>query len=203
MAGIVYLLSNAAMPGLVKIGMTGGEQQVRMDQLYTTGVPLPFECVIAKRVEDPASLEQALHIAFGPNRINPRREFFQINADQALAIIRAFPGEIVTDTALTQPDTTQDERNAVERANRRRRPNLNWREMGIPPGSTIRFSETDETAEVIDDRRIRYRGEDMYLTRATQLALALEYQVHPTPYWSFNGASIEEIYERTYGTRDE
>lgn len=43
--GIVYLLTNPVMPGLVKIGMTlRDEIDARMKELYTTGVPLPFEC---------------------------------------------------------------------------------------------------------------------------------------------------------------
>lgn len=43
--GIVYVLTNPAMPGLTKIGMTTQEEiGPRLSQLYTTGVPLPFEC---------------------------------------------------------------------------------------------------------------------------------------------------------------
>ena len=51
--GIVYILTNAAMPGLVKIGMTArAEIEARMNELYSTGVPLPFECSYAGRVPD-------------------------------------------------------------------------------------------------------------------------------------------------------
>jgi len=40
--GIVYLLTNPVMPGLVKIGMTTQEDiDKRMKELYTTGVPVP------------------------------------------------------------------------------------------------------------------------------------------------------------------
>ena len=43
--GIVYVLSNEAMPGLVKIGLTQrSELEVRLNELYSTGVPLPFTC---------------------------------------------------------------------------------------------------------------------------------------------------------------
>ncbi len=43
--GIVYILTNPAMPNLVKIGMTTRlEVGIRMSELYTTGVPVPFEC---------------------------------------------------------------------------------------------------------------------------------------------------------------
>ncbi|MBR0794010.1 GIY-YIG nuclease family protein [Bradyrhizobium jicamae] len=43
MTEIVYLLTNEAMPGLVKIGRTNGELASRIRGLYSTGVPLPFE----------------------------------------------------------------------------------------------------------------------------------------------------------------
>jgi hypothetical protein len=50
--GIVYVLSNPAMPRMVKIGRTGREIGARLSDLYTTGVPLPFECEYAARVKD-------------------------------------------------------------------------------------------------------------------------------------------------------
>ena len=94
MANTVYVLTNPAMPGIVKIGITGQEDaQDRIDQLYKhSGVPLPFECVIAIEVTegDAAKLEKALHTAFGPQRVNPKREFFQIDPYQAEAILRAW-----------------------------------------------------------------------------------------------------------------
>lgn len=51
--GIVYVLSNEAMPGLVKIGRTNRDDlEVRLRELYTTGVPLPFKCEYACKVAD-------------------------------------------------------------------------------------------------------------------------------------------------------
>lgn len=50
--GIVYLLTNPVMPGLVKICMTTQEDiDKRMKELYTTGVPVPFECQFACKVK--------------------------------------------------------------------------------------------------------------------------------------------------------
>lgn len=47
--GIVYLLTNPYMPGLVKIGMTKQEDlEKRMKELYTTGVPVGFRLVLTK-----------------------------------------------------------------------------------------------------------------------------------------------------------
>ena len=60
--GIVYVLKNPAFPNLVKIGITTREEvQIRMSELYTTGVPLPFECVFAGKVDNPISFNDELN----------------------------------------------------------------------------------------------------------------------------------------------
>ena len=78
--GIVYVLTNPVMPGLVKIGMTTRDNlDTRMKELYGTGVPVPFKCEYACKVKssDCAKIEKALHVAFAPDRINANREFLQ------------------------------------------------------------------------------------------------------------------------------
>ncbi len=67
--GIVYVLTNPVMPGIVKIGMTErSDIDKRLRELYTTGVPVPFECAYACKVDpaDCAKIEKALHKAFEP-----------------------------------------------------------------------------------------------------------------------------------------
>jgi hypothetical protein len=197
--GTIYLLTNPAMPGLVKIGITFQDDvQTRMTQLYTTGVPVPFECAYAALVEDPAKVEQALHNAFSPHRLNPKREFFQIEVGQALGIIKLLEKDNTTSKVNEQKsEISEVEREAGERL-RSRRPNLNFVEMGIPLGSEINSTVTGETAEVMSPRTVRFRGEEQYLTAATQLMLGNEYAVAPAPYWTFNGESLHDMYNRTY-----
>ena len=99
MPNIVYVLTNPAMPGIVKIGMTDkNDVRDRMKDLYTTGVPLHFECVIARQLEDvdAARVENALHRAFDPSRISPSREFFRIEPEQVEALLLIMPGRDVT-----------------------------------------------------------------------------------------------------------
>ena len=99
MSKIVYVLTNLAMPDVVKIGITTRENpQVRMNELYTTGVPLPFECAIAIQTDDARAeaFEKALHTAFTPYRINPKREFFEIKTYQVESLLRVLPGTDVT-----------------------------------------------------------------------------------------------------------
>ena len=204
---IVYVLTNPAMPGLVKIGITSAANpQTRISQLYTTGVPLPFDCVIAVEVEDnpDGGLEKALHAAFAPYRINPSREFFEIDPIQVEAILRVWPGKDVTPQVNKEVEDELDsgDREAVRRF-KSSRPNLNFTEMGIPVGSTLVSLETDEEATVIADKKVRFRGEEMSLTAATRAVLELDRSVAPTPHWTYNNRTLKEIYDETYESLEE
>jgi hypothetical protein len=86
--GYVYCLSNPLYDGIYKVGFTANEPDIRMNQIYSTGVPLPFKLEFAKKVNNFQTKEKTLHkilTQYG-ERINPRREFFKIS----LAEIRTF-----------------------------------------------------------------------------------------------------------------
>ena len=96
-SGIVYAATNPTMPGLVKIGGTSrANVQARMDELYSTGVPAPFTCEIARRVDHYLDVESALHTVFEPSRVPSGREFFQVTLDQVAAALNLAGGEDVT-----------------------------------------------------------------------------------------------------------
>jgi hypothetical protein len=203
--GIIYVLTNDAMPNMIKIGRTSGEGvERRVAELSrATGVPLPFKVAIAREVHDAQAVERALHIAFGPDRVNPAREFFTIEPHRAVAIVNAFPGVDLTPQTekavekaveASEPGTLA----AVQRYERKRRPPLHFPFIGIPIGSTLMHIETGETAEVVQPRRVRFRGEVTSLTRAQQIISGADYQVAPGRYWSFNGTPISDIYEATF-----
>ena len=128
--GIVYLLTNPVMPGLVKIGMTTQKEiEQRMKELYTTGVPLPFECQFACKVKktDCAKIEKALHTAFAPRRINANREFFRIQVEQAKVILELFHHEDITNDVSEEieNDLTIEDKEAKKKA-QVHRPPLNF-----------------------------------------------------------------------------
>jgi hypothetical protein len=199
--GIVYVLTNAAMPGLVKIGMTDEKDaSARIGQLYATGVPLPFDLQYACRVDDPARVEQALHVAFGPQRLNPKREFFKVDPEQAIAILRLLdkqPDADATAEIKGQASGVDDESAAA--AARARRPNLNFREMGIPSGSVLQADHDPQIkVTVVGDKKVRLGEDEMFFSAATQQAFGLDYAVRPAPFWRYNGRLLSEIYEETY-----
>jgi hypothetical protein len=201
--GIVYILTNPAMPGLVKIGKTSRlEVQTRLNELYSTGVPVPFECAYAGRVADETAVERAFHQAFGPYRINLKREFFQIEPDQAIALLRLMTLEDVTPYIREEADKVDVDSKEASIKLSSRRPNLNFVEMGIPIGSVLQFTENDSTVTVSAERKVMLNNEEVSLTRATRILLGYDYNVQPSPYWTFGGKLLREIYNETYSTEE-
>ena len=94
MPGSVYVLTNPSMPGLVKIGRTTGPVVARGKQLFTTGVPSPFQVVGVCLCEDPAQVENTVHDIFNGQRHHKKREFFQVHPSQVAATLRLM-GEVV------------------------------------------------------------------------------------------------------------
>ena len=198
MSGIVYLLTNPAMPGLVKIGKTTRDDpQVRMGDLYTTGVPLPFDCELAMEVDDETAVEVAFHQAFEPDRINPRREFFKIDVSQAEALLRLLGKRDVT-PEVAQADDVADEDKTASETYKKRRPVLNFIEMGIEPGSVLHFTRGDVTVTTIDGRRVMHNGEETSLSLLTGQLLESKWHVAPGSHWRYDGRLLREIYDETY-----
>jgi hypothetical protein len=200
MPNLVYVLTNPAMPGIVKIGRTTQEDiNSRMIQLYTTGVPVPFTLEFACRVENNNEVEFALHTAFGPYRVNPKREFFRIDPDQAIAILKLLHTEDATVEAAQQVVGIDQQSIAAAKQFSARRPNLNFQEMGIPSGAVLTSTRTDAVVVVTGPKKVRYNDQEMSLSAATKLVMATDYNLTPGPYWTHEGRLLSEIYEATYG----
>ncbi|MDR1329417.1 MAG: GIY-YIG nuclease family protein [Oscillospiraceae bacterium] len=106
MAEIVYILTNPVMPGVVKIGKTDKEEvQARVRELFTTGVPVPFDCVYASVVENNEDVEKLLHRKFSEARINPRREFFWLDSVNAVAALKPHELSDVTPEVRADADS--------------------------------------------------------------------------------------------------
>ena len=77
------------MPKLLKIGKTSKVPSTfRLDELYTTGVPFPFECEYYIYVADCDWLERNVFAELGEFRPNPKREFFEVNCSEAIKAIQ-------------------------------------------------------------------------------------------------------------------
>lgn len=202
--GIVYLLTNPVMPGLVKIGMTAQEDiEKRMKELYTTGVPVPFECQFACKVEkcDCAKIEKALHIAFSPQRVNANREFFRIQIDQAKAILELFHHEDITETVSDEieNDLTTEDKAATIKAHTHR-PAMNFYEMGLQRGDILVWKDNPTiSATISSDRKVSYEGEEVSISAlsAKLKGYSIKY-ISPGAHWLFKDKLLGDIYDETY-----
>lgn len=77
--GLIYFVSNIAMPGLIKIGYTCASFTKRMNQLNTTGVPQPFSVISTFYVNNAEECESKIHNKLKSYRSNKSREFFEIS----------------------------------------------------------------------------------------------------------------------------
>lgn len=207
--GIVYVLTNPVMPNLVKIGMTlRNEIDLRLRELYSTGVPLPFECKYACLVDvnDCAKVEKAMHKAFYRNRINPNREFFEIDPEQAIAILQLLDKRDITTEVVAElsDDSTHVDKLAAEKFKNKRRPPLNYREMGIAIGERLHFIDNqDIEVSVVADRKVLYNNVEMSLTAVTKELLNIDRALQPTSYWLYKGNNLMDIYNETYSNEED
>ncbi len=202
--GIVYLLTNPVMPGLVKIGMTAQEDiDKRMKELYTTGVPVPFECQFACRVKksDCVKIEKALHTAFEPQRINANREFFRIQVEQAKAILELYHHTDVTEevTDEIQNDLTDDDKVASIKA-QQKRPALNFYEMGLHKGDILKWKdEPTITVTISSERKVNYENEEVSISALSAKLKGYNVKhIAPGSHWIFKDKLLSDIYDETY-----
>jgi hypothetical protein len=195
MGGIIYVLTNAAMPGLIKIGKTSGDVADRIKQLDTTSLPLPFECFYAAEVADVDKVERAIHEAFGDHRIRKNREFFKISPDKPKAIIDLLCIKNVTPGF--ELFTESDDKEALGEA-KKRRAVFSFPMVGLGPGTVLQSVFDDAiTCAVQGDRWVEFRGEQHSLS-SSALEIAHEKglgwsAVAGPDYWKYEGKTLSEL----------
>ena len=191
----VYILTNEAMPGIIKIGLTENSVSERVLQLDTTSVPVPFQCYYAARVEDHKKVERALHTAFGDFRVRTNREFFRMDPFRVKAILEVMALEDVTpkNELVSAPEDAAALRTTA--ANSRR---FKFSSAGIQIGATLNFvKDTNLLATVTTDTTVSYKEGEYSLTLAALAALKdCGYNwtsVQGPEYWLFNGETVGSL----------
>ncbi len=196
MQGIVYLLTNEGMPGLVKIGYTSGELVSRIRSLNNTSVPFDFECVYAARVANCLEAETLLHQVFADKRVNPRREFFLVEPQQAKAALRLAALQDVTPrTEETIPDIA--ERAAVASMAARRR-STSMFDIGLEAGTVLTLDrDSNVRCTITGPWEVEYEGERLSLSASALKAirgLGFEWPAaNGWAHWTYNGRSLRDI----------
>ncbi|MDX2265975.1 MAG: GIY-YIG nuclease family protein [Hyphomicrobiales bacterium] len=198
---VVYILTNACMPGLVKIGCTERTIEERMRELSASAaVTVPFECFLAVEVANPFEIEQAIHYAFGDRRRNPKREFFELSPDRPAAILKMFETRNGSGRDVTPAGDVVDsfeEQQALDQE-RARRSGFRFSTAGVQPGATlVSVFDPARTCTVLDDRWVDFEGRR---TSLSDSALQIAHQtgrkwkaVQGPQFWTYNGKTLTEL----------
>lgn len=194
--GIIYVLSNPSFKeNYLKIGITT-EIERRVKELYSSGVPTPFECEFAYEIDDYEAVERAMHKLLDDHRVNPTREFFEIDVENIKSIFSHFKGAVLVTSKvekIIEDSSTAEEKEAAAKA---RGENFNFIKAGIPQNAEITFiNNSDIKATVEGERKVKYEGETYYLTGLTKKLLETDASLSGFNYWSYNGKSLREIYD--------
>lgn len=204
MSEIVYILTNEAMPGLVKVGKTNSDLAARIRQLFTSGVPLPFEVFYACEVSSATFVEAQLHDAFGDHRVGRNREFFRIAPERVQAALRlAQIREVkVGEEVFETPEDKAD----VEAAKRRSRFRLSM--IGIKPGTVLQLARNPAiTCTTVDEtNKVRFEDVTTSLSDAAIEALhkiGIDWPAASGPWeWTYEGRRLDEIRREIEGAGD-
>lgn len=190
---IIYVLTNEAMPGYVKVGRTSTSLEQRIRELNSsTSIPLPFTAFYACSVKDARFVEHQLHDAFDGNRVNPRREFFYIAPERVVAALKL--AEIENVTPKNDFVETKEDQKALNEA-REIKEKFNFGMVDIPIESELIFSGNENfKAKVValkGQKTIEFNGEITSLSLAAKEILGYEH-VNGTNYWMYEGETLNE-----------
>ena len=191
---VVYILTNEAMPGLIKIGYTDKTIEKRMKELSRhSGVPLPFTCYYAVETDN-KNLEKMIHEMFDDVRLSSSREFFTIAPEKAKIALEISGGKDVTPT--TDIVENQSDLQALEKQRNKNR--FNFMSIGIEPNTTLEFKkDTSQTCKVMDDDQVEFRGEITSLSKsALTIITEMGYEwgkIAGPQFWMYKGKTLYEL----------
>lgn len=127
MQGVVYIISNRSMPGLLKVGYTTRTLSERLDELSSTGVPKGFQVEFFCKVDSADRLESRTHRILQPFHYG--KEFFKCSVYEAVKAVKTelLSGQFVISDIGGQSHhafLTDAEKNEIER----QRINKEWEE---------------------------------------------------------------------------
>ncbi len=97
MKGWVYVITNKAMPGLVKVGYSTKDPDLRAEELNHTGSPHPYLVEYELLIEEPYQVEQKTHKLLSAKR--EAKEWFRCTPEEAVAAIKQIAGDrTITET---------------------------------------------------------------------------------------------------------
>lgn len=214
MSGVIYILTNPSFPDYVKIGYAD-DIAARLHQLNRSEcIPFAFRVFATYEVEN-RLVDLKLHNLI--DQLNPtlrsierfngkerKREFYAMSKEDAYAILEAI-AEIhgysnrlkiwdLNETEVKEEETAKE----IASERRTRSANFTFNEVNIPVGAIlVNTDDPSITCKVIDERRVEYNGEAMYVTTMAKIISGKSYLSHGPRYlyehFSYNGICLKDM----------
>lgn len=165
--GYVYVLTNPCFKdNWVKIGKTNDLDRRIFELSQATGVPLSFEKYAVLKTIKYDKAETMIHRLIGKlapdKRINPKREFFNIEPEDAVSILKDV-AELLDDAEIIYFGDNQTEQKSIK--NHSKKPPRTFYNMGIKDGDTIYFIPAPQyKATVCGERTVMFENKEYFLS---------------------------------------
>ncbi len=201
--GIIYILTNESMPGLIKIGVTTNLKE-RLQKLDTTGIPTPFNLHYAIEIEDYEKKEHLLHQGLSEHRIRRNREFFRFEPENARALLQAIGGKEVDSQYIgVAIDEDGNEVSSEEYSNRLpQATNTTFEMLQIPLEEELNFTRDPEIkCKIKENRKVEYHGVIYSLSALTKKIMQEKYHsrshhLNGFQYWKYKDEILTDRRER-------
>ena len=208
--GVIYILTNPSFKEFVKIGYADDVERRLKELNRSECVPFAFRVYATYEVDTRLS-DKKVHVII--DKLNPGlrsiedfdgqtrvREFYAMSAEDAYSILEAM-AEIHNCTdrlkRYAQNEIEQrDEQMAkeIQLETRTRAENFTFSEAQIPIGAVLEYKkDASVTCKVVDDRRVDYQGEIMYLTGVVKKITGTTSAVAGPRYFKYKGADLWNI----------
>ena len=130
MKGWVYIISNRSMPGLIKVGCTGQDPELRAEGLGGTHSPHPYKVEYEILIEQPEKIEGLAHRALSEYREG--KEWFRCTVEKGIAAVKQVAGDLIINETFKHADRKKSEElQTQEDENRKRERILRQKEKEI------------------------------------------------------------------------
>ena len=169
--GYVYVLTNPCFKeNWIKIGMTDNLERRILELSQATGVPLPFEKFAALKTAKYKKAETLIHRLIGQlaptKRINPKKEFFNIEPEDAVSILKDV-AELLDDAEIIYFSDNQTEQKSTQKSinNHSKKSPRTFYAMGLKDGDTIYFIAAPQyKATVCGERTVMFENKEYFLS---------------------------------------
>jgi T5orf172 domain len=103
-SGYVYILTNVSLPGMIKVGRTLRDSRSRARELFTTGLPTPFQVAFEIFSDEHEKLEADFHQELHDFRISNNREFFKYPLDKAITLLQRLNSPPASNESIFQAE---------------------------------------------------------------------------------------------------